>query len=73
MIQAGSFADAAAARDLGRRIDKLGLKAHEQRVETSAGATRTRVRLGPFGSKEEAMRAAARLKAAGLSAAVLPL
>lgn len=73
VIQAGSFADASAARDLRQRIDKLGLKAQEQRVETASGATRTRVRLGPFGSKEEAMRAAARLKAAGLNAAVLPL
>lgn len=73
VIQAGSFAEAAAARDLGRRIDKLGLDSHEQRVETAAGSARTRVRLGPFNTKEEALRAAARLKAAGLNAAVLPL
>jgi DedD protein len=73
VIQAGSFAEAAAARDLGRRIDKLGLDSHEQHVETAAGSARTRVRLGPFNSKEEALRAAARLKAAGLNAALLPL
>lgn len=73
VIQAGSFADTSAARDLGRRIDKLGLDSHEQRVVTASGAARTRVRLGPFNSKEEAVRAAARLKAAGLHAAVLPL
>lgn len=73
VIQAGSFAEASAARDLGRRIGKLGLDSHEQRVETASGLARTRVRLGPFNSKEEALRAAARLKAAGLNAAVLPL
>lgn len=73
VIQVGSFADTSAARDLGRRIDKLGLDSHEQRVVTASGAARTRVRLGPFNSKEEALRAAARLKAAGLHAAVLPL
>jgi DedD protein len=73
VIQAGSFAEASAARDLGRRIDKLGLDSHEQRVETAAGQSRTRVRLGPFKTKEEAQRAATRLKAAGLNAAVLPL
>lgn len=73
VIQAGSFSEAAAARDLGRRIDKLGLDSHEQRVETASGSPRTRVRLGPFQSKDEALRAAARLKAAGLNAAVLPL
>lgn len=73
VIQAGSFAEASAARDLGRRIGKLGLDSHEQHVETAAGSARTRVRLGPFNSKEEALRAAAKLKAAGLNAAVLPL
>ena len=73
VIQAGSFSEAAAARELGRRIDKLGLDSHEQKVETAAGSPRTRVRLGPFQSKDEALRAAARLKAAGLNAAVLPL
>jgi DedD protein len=73
VIQAGSFAEAGAARELGRRIGKLGLDSHEQHVETAAGSARTRVRLGPFNSKEEALRAAARLKAAGLNAAVLPL
>lgn len=73
VIQAGSFAEAAAARDLGRRIGKIGLDSHEQHVETAAGSARTRVRLGPFNSKEEALRAAAKLKAAGLNAAVLPL
>jgi DedD protein len=73
VIQAGSFSEASAARDLGRRIDKLGLDSHEQHVETAAGSARTRVRLGPFKTKEEALRAAARLKAAGLNAAVLPL
>lgn len=73
VIQSGSFAEAAAARDLGRRIGKIGLDSHEQHVETAAGSARTRVRLGPFNSKEEALRAAAKLKAAGLNAAVLPL
>lgn len=73
VIQAGSFAEAGAARELGRRIGKLGLDSHEQHVETAAGSARTRVRLGPFNSKDEALRAAARLKAAGLNAAVLPL
>jgi DedD protein len=73
VIQAGSFAEATAARDLGRRIGKIGLDSHEQHVETAAGSARTRVRLGPFNSKEEALRAAAKLKAAGLNAAVLPL
>lgn len=73
VIQAGSFAEAAAARDLGRRIGKIGLDSHEQHVETAAGSARTRVRLGPFNSKEDALRAAAKLKAAGLNAAVLPL
>jgi len=52
VIQAGSFADAGSARDLGRRIGKLGLDSHEQHVETAAGSARTRWRLGPFNSRK---------------------
>ena len=59
-------------RETRQRVEGLGLKSFEQHVETSSGR-RTRVRLGPFSTKEEAARAASKLKAAGVSAAVLPL
>ncbi|ACB33953.1 Sporulation domain protein [Leptothrix cholodnii SP-6] len=72
MVQVGAFAEAATVREARQRIEKLGLRATEQDVET-AGGRRTRVRLGPFNSREEADRALAKLRAAGLPGAVVPL
>jgi DedD protein len=72
VVQVGSYSEHRAVREARQRVDKLGLETFEQHVDTSSGA-RTRVRLGPFASKEEAVRAAARLKSAGMNAAVLPL
>ena len=71
VVQVGAFSQASSAEAAVAQVGKLGLKAYSQDVETSAGK-RTRVRLGPFASREEADRAAQRLKAAGQSAAVVP-
>jgi DedD protein len=72
VVQIGAFADAAVAREARSKVEKLGLRTYTQAVETESG-TRTRVRLGPFGSRDEAEAAAAKVKAAGLPAAVLTL
>lgn len=72
VVQVGSYSESRAVRETRQRVDRLGLDSFEQHVETSSGA-RTRVRLGPFATKDEAVRAAAKLKAAGMNAAVLPL
>lgn len=72
VVQVGSFAEARTVRDMRQRVSDLGMRSHEQKVETASGEERTRVRLGPFKTKEEAQQAAARLKAAGMKAAVLP-
>jgi DedD protein len=72
VVQVGAFSDATAVREARARVEKLGLKSYTQAVETSSG-TRTRVRLGPFDSREDAERALARAKAAGLDAALLTL
>lgn len=72
VVQVGSFAEAKTVRDMRQRVSDLGMRSHEQKVETATGEERTRVRLGPFKTKEEAQQAAARLKAAGMKAAVLP-
>ena len=71
-MQVGAFADAAAAREMRGRVEKLGLKSYMQVVETSTGR-RTRVRAGPFESRDEAEKALAKAKAAGLNAVVLTL
>ncbi|MCC9595762.1 MULTISPECIES: SPOR domain-containing protein [Rubrivivax] len=72
VVQIGAFADTAALNQARSRADKSGLKTYTQVVDTSAGK-RTRLRVGPFDSREAADRAAAKLKAAGLPAAVLTL
>ena len=48
------------------------MKTYTQVAETPAGP-RTRVRVGPFATRDEAERAAAKIKAAALPAAILAL
>ena len=54
------------------KVERLGIKTYLQVVEVG-GEKRTRVRVGPFVSRDEADRAAAKIKAAGLTAAILSL
>lgn len=72
VVQVGAFSDGNALRDTRQKVEKLGLKTYTQAVETDAGK-RTRVRVGPFATREEAESAGAKLKAAGLPAAILTL
>jgi DedD protein len=72
VLQVGAYAEASSAREARQRVEKLGLKTYTQVVETSAGS-RIRVRVGPFGSRDEADRAAGKLKSAGLPVALLTL
>jgi DedD protein len=72
VVQVGAFADAAAARETRTKVEKLGLKTYTQVVETASG-NRTRVRVGPFASRDEADKALAKARDAGISAVVLTL
>ena len=72
VVQVGAFAEASTAREARQRVEKLGLKTYTQTVET-AGGSRIRVRVGPFSSRDEADRASAKIKSAGLPAALLTL
>ena len=72
VVQVGAFADSAAARETRAKVEKLGLKTYTQVTETAAG-NRIRVRVGPFASRDEAERAMAKAKAAGVAAVVLTL
>ena len=72
VVQIGAFADAAVARESRSKVEKIGLRTYTQAVDTDNGK-RIRVRLGPFASRDEADKAAEKLKAAGLPAAVLTL
>jgi DedD protein len=72
VVQIGAFAEASAVRDVRSKAEKAGLATFTQTVSTADGQ-RTRVRVGPFASREEAEKAAAQAKAAGLGSAVLTL
>jgi DedD protein len=72
VVQVGAYSDANALREARAKVEKLGLKTYTQVVQTDAGP-RTRVRVGPFTTREEAEGAAARLRGGGLPAAILAL
>jgi len=71
-VQVGAYNDAAALRDARAKVEKLGMKTYTQVIENDAGK-RTRVRVGPFASREEADAAAARVKRSGLQAFILAI
>lgn len=72
IVQVGAFAEADKAREARTKVERAGLKTYTQVVDTKEGK-RTRVRVGPFNSRTEADKAAARIKSLDLSASVLTL
>ena len=72
VVQVGAFTEPAAVKEARAKVEKLGMKTYTQVAETPAGA-RTRVRVGPFATRDEAERAAAKIKATALPAVILTL
>ena len=72
VVQVGAFSETQAAREARLKVEKTGFKTFVQTADTAEGK-RTRVRVGPFNSREEADKVQAKLKAAGLPAVVLTL
>jgi DedD protein len=72
VVQVGAFADVARAREARLKLERAGLKTYTHVAETADGK-RIRVRVGPYATKAEADKAAARVKALGLPAAILTL
>ncbi|MDP1532483.1 MAG: SPOR domain-containing protein, partial [Rubrivivax sp.] len=72
VVQVGAYADAEALQQARQRVERLGLKTYIQVIDTDAGK-RTRVRVGPFASRDEALAAGTKLKGAGLPVQVLSL
>lgn len=68
-VQLGAYADAGRVRNLLAKLKELGLPAYTEKVETPNGA-RTRVRAGPFPSREAAEKARARIKTIGVEGPV---
>lgn len=72
VVQVGAFAEEAGARAVRQKLEGAGLKTYTHVAQTPDGK-RIRVRVGPFENRADADKAAARVKALGLSAAVLTL
>ncbi len=72
IVQIGAFADPTLARATRQKVERLGLTTYTHVAKTPDG-DRTRVRVGPVASRDEAEKIAARIKAAGLPTAILTL
>lgn len=70
VVQVGAFAEVERAREARLKLERAGLKTYTHVADTSQGK-RIRVRMGPFATRAEADKAAARAKALGLPAALL--
>ncbi|MBS3936519.1 MAG: SPOR domain-containing protein [Sulfuritalea sp.] len=68
-VQLGAYADPGRVRNLVAKIKELGLPAYTERIETPGGP-RTRVRAGPFASREEAEKARVRVRVIGVDGPV---
>ncbi|WBY03093.1 SPOR domain-containing protein [Ramlibacter tataouinensis] len=72
VVQVGAFSDPAKARETRLKVERAGLKTYTHVADTKDGK-RTRVRVGPFATRAEADKAAGKIKALDLPAAILTL
>jgi DedD protein len=72
VVQVGAFADMAKAKEARAKLESAGLKTYTQEVDTKEGK-RIRVRVGPFATKEEADKAAEKIRKLNLPTSVLKL
>ena len=72
VVQVGAFADTARVQEVRMKVERAGLKTYTNVAETKDGR-RIRVRVGPYPTRSEAEKAAARIKKLDLPAALLTL
>ncbi|MEO5688100.1 MAG: SPOR domain-containing protein [Burkholderiaceae bacterium] len=72
VVQVGAFLEDSKVREARAKVEKLGMKTYTQPVDTPTGK-RVRVRVGPYATKAEADKVAARIRSDGLPAVVLAL
>ncbi|OYU43531.1 MAG: hypothetical protein CFE44_17860 [Burkholderiales bacterium PBB4] len=72
VVQVGAFSDAGKVREIRLKLEAAGLKTYTQVVETKEGK-RIRVRIGPFDTKADSDKAAAKVKKLDLPVAILEL
>jgi len=69
LLQVAAVNSKTKADDLKSRLKESGIKAYSEKISTKDG-DRFRVRVGPFGTREEAEKMQARVKKLGLSGSV---
>jgi DedD protein len=72
IVQFGAFSDEAKVKDIRSKLEKSGVKTYIHIAQTSEGR-RTRVRAGPFATREEAQKIINKTKSLQLNAVVLIL
>jgi DedD protein len=71
VVQVAALSDAAKAKQLQKQMSGVGVETYTEVVSTKTGDV-TRVRAGPFATREAAEKARAQLKKAGLDGHVVP-
>lgn len=71
VVQVIALTDAEKAKQMQQRISSAGIKAYTEVVNTANGQV-TRVRVGPFASRNAAEKAQQQLKAIGLDGKIIP-
>jgi DedD protein len=66
VVQVIALADAGRAKEMQEKIAAAGIKSYTEVVKTAKGEV-TRVRAGPFATRQQAEKARDQLKALGLS------
>jgi DedD protein len=72
VVQIGAFAEDAKVKEVRLKLEKAGFKTYTNVANTKEGP-RTRVRVGPFTSKDEAEKMASKIKQLQLQPQVLTL
>ena len=70
-MQVAAFNDTDKAKQIREQLASAGVKVYTEVVPTTSGNV-TRVRAGPFASREDAEKARDKLKGMGLAGNVLP-
>lgn len=72
IVQVGAYSEDVRAQQVRNQLERAGLKTYTHVAETAEGR-RIRVRLGPFTTRADADKAAAKAKALGVSPVILTL
>jgi DedD protein len=70
-LQVGAFSDADKVREVRRKLEQAGLRTYIQVLEGKDGKKTTRVRVGPYDTRAEADKAAARIRKLDLPVSIL--